>query len=183
MRIDTARYSGCDAGYPTQVSSATPKLAFDVTSGILHIYVERIIDDLLTGVTLARDSGIVTVSGFPKLFDTLLSFTPGGTLTAITPAHPDGFRSADSMQVWTGDVRSMPDWSQAQPLTCSAATSPTPGQVVTVPDTLPDPPLGHGRYYLTASVNGADRRLGRQYANGAFTARDPSSLPGCTTPR
>jgi len=123
--------------------------------------------------------GIVEVSGFPKMFDTLLTFIPGGQLAALMPAHPDGFRSADSMQVWTGDVRSMPDWSQAQPLTCEAATNPAPGQIVTVADTLPDPALGAGRYYLTATQHAADRRLGRQYVNGAFSARNPASLPVC----
>ena len=57
--------------------------------------------------------------------------------------------------------------------------SPTPGQVVMVQDTLPDPPYGEGRYYITAWQHGADRRLGRQYVNGAFSARDPSTLPVC----
>lgn len=121
----------------------------------------------------------VTITGLPKLFDTLLTFVPGGALVALTPGLPDGFRSADSLQVWTGNVRSMPNWSQAQPLTCSAATSPTPGQVVTVPDTLADPTVGTGRYYVVASQSGGNRRLGRQYVNGAFSARDPSGLPAC----
>jgi len=30
-----------------------------------------------------------------------------------------------------------------------------------------------------ASQSGADRRLGRQYVNGAFSARQPAGLPGC----
>jgi hypothetical protein len=124
--------------------------------------------------------GLLEISGFPKLFDTLLTFVPGGqSIGILTPAHPDGFRSADSLQVWTGNLRSLPDWSDAQPLTCNSTTSPTPGQAVSVVDTLPDPPVGQGRYYLTASVNGPDRRLGRQYLNGAFSARDPSTLPVC----
>jgi len=124
--------------------------------------------------------GVLEISGLPQMFDTLLTYIPGGqTLSALTPAHPDGFRSADSLQVWTGNVRSLPDWSQAQPLTCSAAASPTPGQVVSVPDSLPDPAVGQGRYYITASQHGSDRRLGRQYVNGAFSARDPAGLPVC----
>ena len=122
---------------------------------------------------------VAQIRGLPQMFDTLLTFIPGGQLAALIPAHPDGFRSAGWMQAWTGDVGSMPDWSQAQPLTCDAATNPLPGQVVTIADTLPDPALGHGRYYLTASVNGTDRRLGRQYVNGGFSARDPASLSVC----
>jgi len=60
-----------------------------------------------------------------------------------------------------------------------AAQNPAPGQLVTVNDTLPDPPVGDGRYYLVASKSGADRRLGRQYVNGAFSARQPAWLPVC----
>jgi hypothetical protein len=89
------------------------------------------------------------------------------------------FRPADSLQVRTGDVRSMPTWSQAQPLPCEAAVNPAPGQLVSVADTLPNPPVGEGRYYLVASQSGSDRRLGRQNVNGAFSAREPAGLPGC----
>jgi len=120
------------------------------------------------------------ISGLANLMDVLLTFVPGGqALQVVTPTHPDGFRSADSFQVWTGSVRSMPDWSQAEPLTCEAAVNPAPGQVVNVPDVLPDPAIGEGRYYLVASQSGADRRLGRQYVNGAFSARIPTSLSPC----
>jgi len=120
------------------------------------------------------------IAGLPKMFDTLLTFVPTGqTLSILNPALPDGFRSVDSMQVWTGDVRTLPDWPRAEPLACTAATSPTPGQLVSVADTLPDPAVGEGRYYLVASQSGADRRLGRQYVNGAFSAREPARLPVC----
>lgn len=146
-------------------------LAVDVTSGRLYLVVR-------IGNPVDR-LGIVAISGLPQMFDTLLTYIPGGQLSALMPAHPDGFRSDDSVQVWTGDLRSMPDWSQAQPLTCEAATNPAPGQVITVADTLPDPPVGMGRYYITASVNGPDRRLGRQYVNSAFSARNPAGLPVC----
>jgi hypothetical protein len=121
-----------------------------------------------------------TVDGFPRLFDTLLTFIPGQqAMSIVTPAHPDGFRSADSLQVCTGDVRTMPDWSQAQPLACTAAVNPTPGQVVSVADPLPNPAVGEGRYYLVASQSGPDRRLGGQYVNAAFLAREPAGLPVC----
>jgi len=39
--------------------------------------------------------------------------------------------------------------------------------------------VGQGRYYLVASQSGSDRRLGRQYVNGAFSARQPAGLPVC----
>ena len=149
----------------------------DATGGRIWIMVNAWNSVPLTPTTV----GTVEISGLPTLFDTLLTYIPAGQLTAVMPTHPDGFRSADTMQVWTGDVRSMPDWSQAQPLACEAAMNPAPGQIVTVADTLPDPALGHGRYYLTASVNGPDRRLGRQYSGGQFSARNPATLPMCST--
>jgi hypothetical protein len=153
-------------------------LYLDVTNGRILIFMFRSVRNSSTEIDTVV--GILEISGLPKLFDTLLTFEPSAqTLSAVTPAHPDGFRSADSFQVWTGDVRSLPDWSKAEPLACNAAPSPTPGQVVSVADTFPDPPAGFVQYYLTASVNGSDRRLGRQYQDGAFSARQPVGLPVC----
>jgi hypothetical protein len=124
--------------------------------------------------------GIIAIGGLPKLLDTLLTFVPGGqTLSILTPAHPDGFRSADAFQVWAGDVRTLPDWSQAAPMACPAASSPIPGQLVRVADTLPDPDIGQARYYLVASQSGGQRRLGRQYAGAGFSAREPAGLTVC----
>lgn len=152
---------------------------FDATNGRIIIAMSESMRTTSPDQEFDFHVALIQISGLPKLFDTLLTFAPGGQLSAVVPAHPDGFRSADSIQVWTGDVRSMPDWSQAQPLMCSEATNPVPGQVVTVADTLPDPAAGHGRYYITASQHGGDRRLGRQYFGGAFSAREPAVLPIC----
>jgi hypothetical protein len=150
----------------------------DVTNGRILIPIWA--QECPTSSCNLYSGGIVEIDGLPTMFDTLLTFIPGQqALNILTPAHPDGFRSADSVQVWTGNVRSMPDWSQAQPLTCEAAANPVPGQLVSVPDTLPDPDVGEGRYYLVASHSGADRRLGRQFVNGAFSARVPTGLPVC----
>lgn len=145
-------------------------LALDSTNGRLYLSVHA---------SSNVHNGIVVISGLPQMFDTLLTFIPGGQLAALIPTHPDGFRNADSLQVWTGNVRSMPDWSQAQPLACTAAANPTPGQLVSVEDSLPDPAIGEGRYYIAVSQSGPDRRLGRQYVNGAFSARSPETLPIC----
>jgi hypothetical protein len=115
-----------------------------------------------------------------KIFNTLPTLVHGQpALNIQPPAMTDRFRSADSLQVWTGNIRCMPDWSQAQPLACMATQNPAPGQIVSVADTLADPPVGQGRYYLVASQSGSDRRLGRQYVNGAFSARQPAGLPVC----
>ena len=152
----------------------------DAVNGLVHLRGYSQFYDVTAQTMIKEERGWVTISGMPTLFDTLLTFIPGQpSMNILTPAMPDGFRSADSLQVWTGNVRSMPDWSQAQPLACMAAQNPTPGQIVSVADTLPDPPVGQGRYYLVASQNGPDRRLGRKCVNGAFSARQPAGLPVC----
>lgn len=143
-------------------------LSVDATAGRIYLSV-------LHG---GCDGSIIALSGLPTMFDTLLTFIPSQQAMNIqTPAHPDGFRSADSLQVWTGNVRSMPDWSQAQPLACSVATSPVPGQVVTVSDGLSDPAVGHGRYYLVASQCDPGRKLGS--LDGTVSMRTPAGLPIC----
>jgi hypothetical protein len=181
IRVYTTRFLNCTATNCGEVFSSTSLVNYDVTSGTLFIDRDVHVSNCATGQAIAEDRGVVAVTGFPAMFDTLLTFVPSGqSLSLLTAAYPDGFRSADSMQVWTGDVRSMPDWSMATPLTCEAATTPAPGQLVTVADTLPDPAVGFGRYYITAIQHGADRRLGRQYVNGALSARDPTLLPICT---
>lgn len=163
---------------PRTVFRFGQQISLDVTNG--RILIPLSAEFFLNNIEYARLVGLVEIGGLPKLFDTLLTFIPGRqAMNILTPAHPDGFRSADSLQVWTGNVRSMPDWSQAQPLACTAAANPVPGQVVPVLDTLADPPVGEGRYYLAASESGADRRLGRRYMSGAFSAREPSGLPAC----
>jgi hypothetical protein len=154
------------------------QLSVDVTNGRILLPISA--EFFSNNIEYARSVGLMEIDGLPTLFDTLLTFVPAQpALNILTPAMPDGFRLADSLQVWTGNVRSMPDWSQAQPLACMGAQNPVPGQLVSVPDTLPDPAVGEGRYYLVASQNGADRRLGRQYVSGAFSARQPAGLPVC----
>jgi len=163
-------------GYNDLIQVSQPSLDF-VQGTITMLAVGTVLHNCQAGqVEYAK----VTISGLPKLFDTLLTFVPGGqSLTALVPGLPDGFRSADTVQAWTGNVRTLPDWSRASPLACHAATSPLPGQTVTVSDTLPDPALGEGRYYVLASQSGSSRRLGRQYVNGALSPRDPATLPEC----
>ena len=160
-------------------SRSTP-FFLDVTNGRILIISSADIRSKPFDQPIDYRVGILEVSGLPQMFDSLLTFVPTGqSLAILTPAHPDGFRSVDSLQLWTGDVRTLPVWSQATPVTCSAATNPNPGQLLSVDDALPEPALGAGRYYVVASQNGADRRLGRQYIEGAYSARNPSGLLAC----
>ena len=116
------------------------------------------------GTVIGTAHAKVLIEGLPKLFDSLLTFLPDGqSLSALSPAHPDGFRFADALQLWYADTETLPNWSWSTPLTCEAAISPTPGQLVTIEDTLLDPPPGSARYYVMASHSGAEVRLGRQF--------------------
>jgi len=180
LMVAVVCFPDCSTGYQADARYVMSKHRLDLVNGYIELGLYAWLHDYVSGEDQDLKTGIVRISGLPKLFDTLLTFMPGQqALKILTPAHPDGFRSADSLQVWTGNVRSMPDWSQAAPLTCEAAANPAPGQIVSVLDTLPDPAVGEGRYYLAASQNGVDRRLGRQYINGAFSARAPTALPDC----
>ena len=178
MNIRTADCLACQGAICTEQESVTLTALPDVANGGLEL-IETLDVRTPGGGLFYHESGHVSISGFPRLFDTFLTFLPAGQIIVTLPAVPDGFRATDALQAWTGNVRSRPDWSQAQLLACSAAASPIPGQVVTIPDSLPDPAVGEGRYYITATRSGPDRRLGRRYVNGAFSARDPSSLPVC----
>jgi len=177
------RFSGSHRNrrIPTEPESFTyssfgiSKTVLDIVRGTLTLGIYANYDN-----NDSTQAGILEIRGFPTLFDTLLTYIPTGqSLAILTPALPDGFHSADSLQVWTGNVRTLPDWSQAQPLACTAATNPDPGQLVSITDALPDPAVGEGRYYVVASQSGTQRRLGREYVNGAFSARDPTTLPVC----
>ena len=122
-----------------------PQYHLDVTNGRILLPVSAR-NNSIPGCAAISSLAIVEIRGLPQMFDTLVTFQPSGqALSASTPAHPGGFRAADSLQVWTGDAHVMLNWSLAQRLTCEAAISPAPGQLVTVADTLPDPPLGSVR--------------------------------------
>jgi len=165
---------------PNYLFAATLPWVDPVAGNIMMVAAGCVIPSGAGGCDLRAGAALVTISGLPKMFDTLLTFVPPGqTISLLTPTHPDGFRSADSLQLWAGDVRTLPDWSQATAVSCVAAATPKPGQLVSVADTLPDPAVGPARYYVVASQNGPQRRLGREYVNGALSARDPAVLPVC----
>lgn len=65
--------------------------------------------------------------------------------------------------MYGGDLATVSDLSQASPVQCTvpAGRPPVPGEQLTVPDTLPDPGVGAGRYYLAAVRHGAQIRAGR----------------------
>ncbi len=93
---------------------------------------------------------------------------------------PEGLPVADYFDTYYGDLATVGDWSQAQPLQCGfPSTPPSVGDYLAVADPLPDPAPGHGRYYVTAVTHQGQRRYGRKATNGVLSGRDPAVLPGC----
>ena len=88
--------------------------------------------------------------------------------------------AAGYFDTYYGDLATVGDWSQAQPLQCGyPASPPSVGDYLTVTDPLPTPSPGHGRYYVTAVTYQGERRYGRKRDSGILAARDPAVLPAC----
>ena len=94
---------------------------------------------------------------------------------------PEGFQYADFFDTYYGDLSTVGDWSQAQPLECGyPATPPSVGDYLNVEDTVPDPAPGQGYYYVTAVTYAGETRYGRKCIGGVLSGRDPEVLAECT---
>ena len=124
---------------------------------------------------------IVAIEGFSTTFEILQSYEPtSGALGFRVPYMPEGFPAASYFDTYYGDLATVGDWSNAQPLQCGyPASPPHVGDYLTVTDPLPDPPLNHGRYYFTAVNYMGQTRYGRKSSGGVLTGRDPALLPAC----
>lgn len=179
--VDLARvYSTwCYGDCASASSTFTVTYHSDVTNGRILALV-RVRTCLQNPCTPDVKVGFVEIGGLPSMFDVLLTYVPQtSSLTLLTPAHPEGFNSADAFQVWEGDAATLPDWSQATPVACNAATDPVAGSMVSVADPRPSPAVGHASYYIVASQSGQERRLGRQALAGRLSAREAATLPAC----
>jgi len=93
---------------------------------------------------------------------------------------PEGFPAAGYFDTYWGDLATVGDWSEAQPLQCGFPTSqPAVGDYLEVEDPLPALEVGHGRYYVTAVSYQGQRRYGRKRNGGVLSGRDSALLPGC----
>jgi hypothetical protein len=121
-------------------------------------------------------------SGLTTMFEILQTYTPATSeLGFRVPYMPEGFPAADYFDTYYGDLATVGDWNQAQPLQCGyPSTPPSVGDYLTVADPLPDPAPGTGRYYVTAVTHLGQRRYGRKATNGVLSGRDPAVLPGCS---
>ncbi len=124
---------------------------------------------------------VAVINGFTSAAEIFQSFEPlQSALGFRVPAQPEGLPAADSFDTYHGNLATLPDWTQAQPLQCDyPQTSPSVGDYLTVADTLPDPAPGSGRYYVTAVHHQEETRFGRQFIGGALSGRNPETLPVC----
>jgi hypothetical protein len=85
---------------------------------------------------------------------------------------------ADSQPICARD-RS-PDPPQAAPLECSVPVGrvPIPGEMLSVYDTLADPPPGAGRYYVASVRHGSQIRAGRSRMSGVMQGGTPRCCRG-----
>ena len=127
-----------------------------------------------------QEVGIVRISGLTPLVDIISSFQPlSGTISWISPEHPEGLSGADYYLVYGGSVAVLPDFTQATPREC-ALDPATPGTLITYPDPLPDPPLGQVYYTIIGVERTLDRRFGRQLLGSVLSGRNPDLFLGCT---
>jgi hypothetical protein len=124
---------------------------------------------------------VMRIAGLPTTFEILQTYTPpSGPISFRVPYMPEGFQAADWFDTYYGDLATVGDWGQAQPLQCGyPASPPSVGDYLTVADPLPPPSPGQGRYYVTAVNFMGERRYGRKRAGGVTSGRDPGVLPAC----
>ncbi len=131
--------------------------------------------------TYANGNSVIAISGFATTFEILQTYEPTlGPISFRVPYMPEGLPAADWFDTYYGDLATVGDWSQAQPLECEyPATMPAVGEYLAVDDPLPNPSPGSGRYYVTAVNYQGQTRYGRKSISGVLSSRDPAVLPGC----
>ncbi len=151
---------------------------FDPQGGRLLLWLESVCN---TPGCYAPQRWVAAIEGFTSMFEILQTYTPtSGPISFRVPYMPEGFPAADSFSTYHGDLSTVGDWSQAQPLQCAyPAPMPSVGDYLTVPDTLPNPAPGLGRYYVTSVNYQGQTRYGRKTISGVLSGRDPAVLPAC----
>ncbi|HET8948760.1 MAG TPA: hypothetical protein VFQ07_17410 [Candidatus Polarisedimenticolia bacterium] len=154
-------------------------VALDPFNGVL--YVEMTISNYSFTTQVSNRLTQVAITGLPTLFDIMLTYQPGQSLSWTTPQRPLGLTSADRFEVYTGALGHTPLFQDAQPIACSLPASGAPafGEVIAIPDPLPDPPIGEGRYVVVAAERAGEVRYGRQRMGGVTSGRNPADFPAC----
>jgi len=190
-RIELLRYDGtseevfayveerCDGPRKDGSDGGAFDVLFDPTHGRLLLTMTSSCGG--SGCAYATADWIASFEGFATTFDILHTYDPlGQQLGVRVPYMPEGLPAADYFDTYYGDLATVGDWSQAQPLQCGyPATAPSVGDYLTVADPLPDPAPGQGRYYVTAVTYQGEKRYGRRSRGGVLASRIPAVLPSC----
>lgn len=123
---------------------------------------------------------VVVLDGLPTLFDVMVTYDPNAAgLSWQVPPHPEALPSSDSFDVYTGDMTTVSDLSQAIPVDCMvpAGRTPVPGEHLSVADTAAVPQPGEATYFLVATEYQGQGRAGRETSNGRLKSRNGALLP------
>ena len=168
---------GIDRVTPDDPTNDTNSVRFDVVQGSLYV---GLMNHSFSAGLYPVGYSVVRLDGFTSVFEVMQTYTPTANLGFRVPYMPEGFQFADWFDTYYGDLATVGDWSQAQPLQCGCPVStPGVGDYLTVDDPLRDPAPGTGRYYVTAVNHIGQRRYGRKRTAGVLSGRDPGVLPTC----
>ncbi len=155
----------------------------DVTNGALFLNYESWAPP--AGNDYVKGHEVIRIGNLPTLFAVRQSFVPSMSQFGFrVPYMSEGFPAADWFDTYYGDIATVGDWSQAQPLECEyPASMPDVGDYLTVDDPLPNPSPGQGRFYVTAVSYQGQTRYGRKAIGGVLSGRDPAALQTCEDTR
>ena len=127
---------------------------------------------------------LIEIGGFTTTFEILQTYEPtSNEISFRVPYMPEGLQAAEWFDTYYGDLATVGDWSQAQPLQCGyPAPPPSVGDYLAAADPLPDPAPSEGRYYVTAVTYEGQTRYGRKSTTAGLSGRDPARLPTCEEP-
>ncbi len=152
-------------------------LTADSTNGYLYV----VVSSTAPGFGSVH-FGIVRISGLPKLLDIIPTFQPAaGTISWVTPKHPEALPAANRFMAFAGDLRDVHDLRRAAAIDCdvTAGTPPQPSDFLSILDPLPTPPVGQGSFVVIGVENAGQRRFGRQMIGGVLSGRDQAGFTGC----
>ena len=152
-------------------------IAIDSTNGVLYVAVQSSKPGFVN-----PHYGIVRISGLATLLDIIATFQPAaGTLSWVTPKHPEALPAADRFMVFGGSIDAASQMSVPVPLDCNVPIggNPQPGDYLSILDSRPAPPLGEASYVIIGVEHQMEQRFGREQLGSTLVGRDPSVFVGC----
>lgn len=118
-----------------------------------YLYLDISLQNRTTSTPSSLVSFLMRIEGLPRLLDIIPTFQPAaGTLSWVTPKHPEALPAADRFMVFGGSIDTTGTMSVPVPLECNVPTAgnPQPGDYLSIMDTRPDPPPGEASYVIIA---------------------------------